>query len=339
MGVRVTPQCDTINTFEICSLDLQQQHPVLAYGNGIFIAVWTDMRDTRNDLYAARIAPGGVVLDTNGYRISWDTLHYNLCPSITSNNTKHLAVWGRRQFSTNWVGGRFINFDGTLGDTIFVASASFIVTDTRITSDGTNFFVAWAEMFTSTWGSLHGQLVASDGSPIGNSFTIAPWVVHTGDRPFGLFYDGSHYLVTYCWDDTVYMQKYDTTGAQVDTVVLVSTTPVRKEACDIINNSSGRYLNVWRQQGNQFDIYGNLDMGPAVHEHRTKLPDWSVSASIVHEKIHITGSAGCALNLYDITGKKIGRISSKIYDCSSLATGIYIIMAENGYTQKVIKIE
>jgi hypothetical protein len=62
-----------------------QERPAIAFGGGVFVVVWQDLRNGKDwDVYAARVSPDGTVLDTDGIlvaglarsqgapRVAWD---------------------------------------------------------------------------------------------------------------------------------------------------------------------------------------------------------------------------------------------------------------------------
>src|SRR5690606_6538615 len=55
----------------ICQAADLQQEPRVAYGNGVFLVIWQDLRNGKDwDVYAARVSDDGKVLDPDGILIS-----------------------------------------------------------------------------------------------------------------------------------------------------------------------------------------------------------------------------------------------------------------------------
>ncbi|MBA4387991.1 MAG: hypothetical protein C0404_08415 [Verrucomicrobia bacterium] len=70
-----------------------QERPRIAFGGGVFLAVWHDLRNEKDwDVYAARITPEGKVLDPNGVLIAGGA-HNQAVPEVCWNGTHFQVVW------------------------------------------------------------------------------------------------------------------------------------------------------------------------------------------------------------------------------------------------------
>lgn len=81
------------NPIAICTVPDSQVSPAVAFAGGVFLVVWSDLRNGNDfDVYAARVTPGGKVLDKDGFLVSGGAR--NQCePAVTSGNGKFLAAW------------------------------------------------------------------------------------------------------------------------------------------------------------------------------------------------------------------------------------------------------
>lgn len=79
--------------FVICSAKDLQERPRIAFGNGLFLVVWQDLRNEKDwDVYAARIKPDGKLIDDNGLLVAGGA-HNQALPDVT---------WGGKNFWVIW---------------------------------------------------------------------------------------------------------------------------------------------------------------------------------------------------------------------------------------------
>ncbi len=72
--------------------DLQEK-PRAAFGKGVFLIVWQDLRNEKDyDVYAARVSPEGKVLDPEGIRVSGGP-HNQALPRVAFDGENFLVVW------------------------------------------------------------------------------------------------------------------------------------------------------------------------------------------------------------------------------------------------------
>jgi hypothetical protein len=70
-----------------------QERPRIAFGDGVFLVVWHDIRNGRDwDIYACRVTPDGKVLDTDGLLVSGGA-HNQAVPDVAWDGTAFQVVW------------------------------------------------------------------------------------------------------------------------------------------------------------------------------------------------------------------------------------------------------
>lgn len=82
-----------IRPFVISSVSDTQERPEIAFGGGVFLVVWHDLRNGRDwDVYGARVTPDGKVLDQNGIAITVG--ERNQCePGVCWNGKNFQILW------------------------------------------------------------------------------------------------------------------------------------------------------------------------------------------------------------------------------------------------------
>lgn len=325
--MRVTPNCDSINSFSICSAAEIQTDPDVAFDGTHYMVVWSDLRVADNHtVYAARVTQSGVVLDTGGIQVGPANGTFQNEPSIEFIDDKYFAVWGHL-IAPFGVTGRFINLDGTLGDTIHIAIAGNAVHNTAIAYDGGKMFVVWAEYP----GLLRGQLVSTTGALIGSPFTIANdiLVVNSGS----ICFSGSEYFVIYNrWvgmNLELWGRKYDASGNPMASSFQI-TDPGQSNCDGFVVAGDEYYLCVWSKLLYPADVYGSLDFEVGIENNGTKVLDELTPYTTTIISGPLVLPADKKFMVFDITGRVVAP--------DKLQPGIYFVMSDKSIIQKVVKV-
>jgi hypothetical protein len=102
--------------FIVCGAFECQERPRTAWGKGIWLVVWADLRNDRDyDIYGTRITADGKVLDPEGILIASGE-HNQAQPDVAFNGEHFLVVW--RSFEAGKYAGRGVRVtvDGKLVD-------------------------------------------------------------------------------------------------------------------------------------------------------------------------------------------------------------------------------
>ncbi|MEO0185742.1 MAG: hypothetical protein ABIL20_08105 [candidate division WOR-3 bacterium] len=340
----MTPTCDPLGSAFYIYHDGPmpvQYAPEITFGSGNYFVVWGDFRSS-SQIYGARVAPSGSVLDPSGIRISRNETQYQYYPSVTWGGTRYFVIWGTYSPSPYYVYGRFVNTDGTMAsDTLRLASASASVYSVDVAYSGTNFMVVWVEMSTDY--PLKARLISNTGVPIGSSFTIASPVYYF--KSARVVFDGINYLVTYSlYSDSVYQlwgKKYNTSGAPVGSAFRISPSTNSIYYADVVPGANNRYLNVWSEYvSSQYDIRGNIDIEiVSIVETKREGISKAKMPSIIRKNIVLQEFSGKTLYLYDASGRNISCTDNGYFDCSKLKSGVYFVRLPKSGPYKVVKIE
>jgi len=325
--VRVTPDCDSINSFIICSAEGIQVDPEVAFDGANYMAVWSDLRVAGNNtVYAARVTQAGVVLDPGGFPVGPADGTSQKQPSIEFIDDKYFVVWGHLA-APYGVTGRFVNLDGTLGDTVHLATANNVVHNTSVAYDGNKMFVVWSEYP----GLLRGQLVSPAGALIGSPFTIADdiLVVNSGNICFG----GYEYFVVYTrWVGSyleLWGRKYDTSGNPMGAQFGI-TDPGQSNSDGSVVAGDEYYLCVWSKLLYPSDIYGSLDIAVGIEHDGSSMTvkETPCTTTIISGPLLLP--ADKEFIVFDITGR--------VVQPDKIQPGIYFIARDERIIQKVIKV-
>lgn len=325
--MRVTPDCDSIGSFIICSAEGIQVDPEVAFDGTNYMVVWLDLRVAGNNtVYSARVTQAGLVLDPAGIQVGPANGTYQKQPSIEFIDDRYFVVWGHLAAPFG-VTGRFVNPDGTLGDTIHIATASDVVHNTAIAYDGNKMFVVWAEYP----GLLRGQLVSPTGALIGSPFTIADdiLVVNSGR----ICFSGSEYFVIYTrWVGSyleLWGRKYDASGNPMLSPFGI-TNPGQSNTDGYVVAGDEYYLCVWSKLLYPSDIYGTLDFEVGIESNGSNI--------VVQETPCTTTIINGPLLLPSDKKFTVFDISGRVVSPDKIQRGIYFLVSDGCVVQKVIKV-
>lgn len=318
-------------------------YPDIEFGSSNYMVAWSDNRaGSYYRIYAARVTPQGTVLDPTGIAVGPNTSTYQYQPSLACDGTRFFVIWGYAT-APYAVTGRFINTDGSLTDTVRVASASTMVYNTRLVWSGVNYLVVWVE-YVATGSLVRGQLVAGNGTLIGSPFTIATGVYYYNS--LGVKYDGYNYIINYITNTTgtyqVWGNKYDTSGNPVGPAFRISQSNFACYYSDVVPGADNCYLNVWSEyRGTQYDIYGNLDIEIIGIEESTEHVTSNISlvSAFVIKTIKLKNAEGIEVSVFDVSGRRVGTTYTGEFDCQTLGKGVYFVKSAQGDEFKVIKIK
>lgn len=326
-GVRVTPDCDTINSFSICSEDGIQGDPDIAFDGSNYMVVWSDLRVAGNNVvYGTRVTPTGAVLDPNGIQLGPLNGTYQKEPSIVFIGDKYFVAWGHLM-PPYGITGRFVNTDGTLGDTIHVATASDVVHNTDIVFDGNKMLVVWSEYPGSVWG----QFVSTSGSTMGSPFLVATDVMVTTSG--STCFNESEYMIVYCkWALVIsefWGRKYDVSGNPLGDPFRIAS-PTYSSADGYVVAGDGEYLCLWSKLLYPADIYGNLDVDVGIKNNDTRVIEQGEQYTTTITSGPLMLPDHKKIRVFDITGREVRTANP--------APGIYFVELEREVVQKIIKV-
>ncbi len=338
--MRVTSTCDSINSFFISNAPGVQQSPDICFGSGYYFAVWVDSRNSYNEIYGARISTAGSVIDPNGIQIGTGTQPYFYYPSVVYNGTNYFVVWSCPSFTPYKIMGRFVNPNGSYGsniiDVLTLSQSAYI---TRIAWSGINYLLCWIEYqpvgYTYT---IKGCILSASGNPLGSPFTIADTVDYSS---LAVKYSGVNYLVTFSKIVGSYNQIcgrfYSTTGTPLGPYFNISNINYNCYNCDHDLGANNKFLTVWQEYRTDYDIYGNLDVSVGIEEDEQKGKGILIKSFIVSNAFRIDSSVSGAI--YDPAGKFLGRLKNGYFDFSNYSSGVYLLIVEDGYLYKIIKVK
>jgi hypothetical protein len=339
MGVRVTPQGDTINSFGIACAAGVQTYPSVIFNGTDYIAVWSDCRLGRYYINTTRITPSGTTPDS-GCWVGIAGAQDEDSPDLAYNGERSLCVWSEENYG---VRGRFIDDLGQPEDTVITIALFTITSYTSpvVASSGSNYLVIWFERSGAGDWDIFGQLVSAQGSAIGPPVAIATGANAQYDAD--ILFDGVNYYVV--WRETsnyIYGRRVGPDGNLIGPAIPISESSAIYRYQPTLVNSPEHYFIVWSEwRGDYFDIYGNVDIEP---EGVGELPggvsgNYAILAPTVSHgqcrfRYGIEAETRTRISLYDAAGRHVRSLFDGLrkpgeYDLDIparfLVTGIYFV--------------
>ncbi len=241
-----------------------QWFPAMDFIDPDYFVVWEDYRSDyyNGDIYGARIAMSGSVIDTAGIIIS-NAVGTQELPAISCDSVNHLVVWTDRRNGDYDIYGSRINQSGTVLDPMGIPISSTVndQSNPSIIFGGTDYFIVWTD-FRSGAANIYGARVAPDGTvldPTGIAITTAALEQYAPTVGF----DGINYLVVWqdyrnhAWD--IYGARVTQAGILIDTGGIPISTAAYEQIAPAVAFDGLNYIIVWadrRTGGADLDIYG-----------------------------------------------------------------------------------
>src|SRR5207247_2151845 len=112
--------------FAISTASADQTVPSVAFGGANYLVAWMDQRNGNLDIYAARVSPGGTVLDPSGIPVT-SNVRNQFNPAVVYDGTNYLVTWHDSATFSNTIdvaaarvgqGGNVIDPNGFLVSTV-----------------------------------------------------------------------------------------------------------------------------------------------------------------------------------------------------------------------------
>ncbi|MCK4941825.1 T9SS type A sorting domain-containing protein [candidate division WOR-3 bacterium] len=180
-----------------------QYNTSTTFGSTVYFVVWRDNRNGLHDIYGARIASNGVVLDPNGIAISTATSFQDYA-SVAFDGTNYLVVWQDERNGSPDIYGARVGQSGVVLDPngIPLSTAPCDQTKPSVSFDGTYYLIAWEDNRNGPPSDIYGALVNTSGVVV-DSFTISTQS-GTQTYPTIAYGAGSQALIVYTgWADHI----------------------------------------------------------------------------------------------------------------------------------------
>jgi hypothetical protein len=257
-GARVTPAGTLLDPtgFPIAVAEKQQEFPVVACAESVFLVVWEDRRNGfYQDIYAARVTLEGVVLDTLGIAISVEA-YEQLHPSVAFDGSNFLVVWGDcRTESYDLYGTRVTPAGVVLDPRGFpVSTAVRYQVSPVLAFDGANFLAVWVDTRSGSGADLYGARVTPAGEVL-DPDGIPVCTTADGQHDPTVTFGGTDYLVV--WQDSaIIAARVTPAGLVLDSSGIVVAGGAGSQLYPTATYDGTNFLVVWYDNRGLGDVYG-----------------------------------------------------------------------------------
>ncbi|MEN8224021.1 MAG: FlgD immunoglobulin-like domain containing protein [Bacteroidota bacterium] len=263
-GARVSPDGEVLDPggFPICTESYAQILTGLSFNGTHYLAAWSDWRNSRFDIYGARIEPNGTILEPDGIPI-YSAPNNQAYVTVESDGSGWFLSWGAIYETV--IRGVRVAGDGAVldPDGIVISTGPEYRQWPDVSFDGTNYMVVWHDrrsgLLAGNW-SVYGARVATDGQVLDpDGIPIA-----TDDSKFEglaeLCFDGTNYLVV--WKDDAYTDLGAALLSPDGVIQAPGAFPVTgapgNETYHAVGHDGNNWLVVWSdfRGAYQDDLYG-----------------------------------------------------------------------------------
>jgi len=248
-GARVSPAGAVLDSagIPITRAPDYQGDPGIAFGDTTYLAVWHDYRyGDYSQVFAARVARSGTVVDTAGFLVSADRPVDQGFPAATFNGQDYLVAW--MDDTTGKVYFERVSTAGRQQDSTRVpASAHAVVQAMPAVSAGAmSSLLVWQD---DTLPDLRGTRIASDGTLLDTGgIAIDNW--HSSHLDPAVAFSGSEWLVVwhgpFAGTSPVRAARVDTSGAVLDSVGFPLALVYRSQVRPKVAFGDSIYCAVWQ---------------------------------------------------------------------------------------------
>jgi hypothetical protein len=238
-----------------------QMYPAVAFDGTNYVAVWQDRRGSTLDIYAARIAPDGTVLDPTGIPVC-AVANQQEHPSLAFGSTTYMVVWQDNRGGTYDIFAGRLTPAGTVINPagIPICNASRDQERPAISFDGTNYMVVWQDE-RNVYNDIYGARVNTIGAVLDSGGVGISNAILAQEYP-DIVFDGAKHVVV--WQDKrgssnydIYMARVGTDGTVMDPSGIRVSDASGDQLRPAVTFNSRDLLIVWQdgRSGPAYDIY------------------------------------------------------------------------------------
>jgi hypothetical protein len=210
-AARIAPDGTVLDPdgFPLYTDTMPRAYPSITFGGGNYLVAWADGRVSTEDadLYGARVAPGGTILDTGSFVIN-NQPGWQMFSAAATGDSQYCVAWMYSASGYDYsISAARIALNGKVLDSAGISvtepvGSLNLVCPPAAAFDGARYVIAWLDTAHSIEGDIYGASVTTWGA-VGDTFPI---VTQPGLQAYpALAAAGNHRLLAAYtgWADTV----------------------------------------------------------------------------------------------------------------------------------------
>jgi hypothetical protein len=181
----------------------EQSSPSIAWNGAEYLAVWQDHRGSNYDVYGARIAPDGTVLDPLGFPISTAGRDQR-DPRVVSNGSQFLVAWDDSRGANLEVYAARVDGNGTVLDSGGIDVSNGAASDQELPAvawNGSHYLVAWEDLRSDASGDIEAARLSPTGTVLDPSGIAVAATGSHGETDPSVASDRTQFLVAWTGED------------------------------------------------------------------------------------------------------------------------------------------
>jgi phosphoribosylformylglycinamidine (FGAM) synthase PurS component len=263
-AARVTPQGSVrdLSGIVVSTAASWQLTPAIAFDGANYLVVWQDGGGSplhEYDIYAARVTPQGVMIDSAGIAVSTAGDDQS-APSVAFDGTNFLVVWEDGRHDTSDIYAARVTPQGEVLDPLGIAVSTAVYGQCHpaIAFDGANFLVTWDDERRAP-SDIFAARVTPQGTVLDPTGIAVSTAAQTQESP-AVAFDGDNFLVV--WEDyrshstyNIYAARVTSSGAVLDTGGIAVSTAGGNQGSPAVAFDGVNFLAAWNDGRNDQQIY------------------------------------------------------------------------------------
>lgn len=251
--------------FALTTATNDQWYPAASFNGTNYLVAWQDARGGAHDIYAARVTPGGTVIETNGLAVVTSANDQRL-PAVASLNGDFLIAWqdGRNGTANQDIYAARIRGSGLLVETngFLISNANNSQSAPAVGVVGTNYVAAWHDFRSGFSLDVYAARITKAGAVLdANAFVVSTaandqWnVAITGQGVTGLiaWQDGRNGV-----DADIFAARINESGGVLDPGGLAVSQQPNEQRFPTTGTVGTDFFVAWQDSraAGAFDLYG-----------------------------------------------------------------------------------
>ena len=241
----------------------KQEQPAVAYGGGVYLVVWQDLRGAKSDIVGTMVSSAGVVQLPLGVAVT-TAKGEQLYPAAAFDGTNFMVVWQDGRSGWDIYAARVSPAGSLVGQEAALSTASGNQQRPAVVFGKTYYLVAWQDSRNTGW-DIYGTRVDKNGATQDSAGIAIAQASGDQTNP-ALGFDGTNFMAV--WQDkgsvtdwNIYCARITAGGSLLDSSGKAVSLASNNQLLPALAFDGTNYLIVWEDDrngttGTKWDIFG-----------------------------------------------------------------------------------